>query len=256
MSSDRHHPRCGRCGAPTQPRTAQGLTTRVCVSCAAVTPDPTTSERLPARPEPELRLTAAPIHGHPTRDAGSSETPPGVSGRSSLGARPNADRRTLALVGIVGAAALTVLLAIPLSYAVYRGVRIIQAPPIHIADPSGSGLVVVESSESDPPPEALPADPPPPSPAPEAAPPSAESWVRRGWSTVEANPARAAGLFQKALDLSPADAEASYGYGYAQLKMGNPSAARSYLCVASKGTDVEVTRDVRSLLAQNGLTCE
>jgi Flp pilus assembly protein TadD len=73
---------------------------------------------------------------------------------------------------------------------------------------------------------------------------------------VESNPVAAAELFAEALEVRPGDHEANYGYGYAMVRAGNVAAARSYLCRAQGASDIEIRREVASLLERNALTCD
>lgn len=96
-----------------------------------------------------------------------------------------------------------------------------------------------------------PAPPPPPAPPSD----SLRTHLERGWNVVDTDPSTAAGHFQRALDLKPSHPEANYGYGYALLEQGNASGAKPFLCAALSGSDVEMQRDVTSLLANNQLSC-
>lgn len=91
-----------------------------------------------------------------------------------------------------------------------------------------------------------------------AAAPKASSPARlidAGWGAVGSDAAKAAGLFRQAMDASPGNAEASYGYGYALLQEGRASEALPHLCRALSTGSVDVQREVNGLLSRNALNC-
>ena len=73
---------------------------------------------------------------------------------------------------------------------------------------------------------------------------------------VESNPGSAADLFEQALQLHAANVEANYGFGYAQLQLGDKVRAQSHLCRAYSEGTVDVRREVKGLLDQNQLGCD
>lgn len=110
---------------------------------------------------------------------------------------------------------------------------------------------------ADPEPPAEPAAPPEPRPAPPK--PRASTYttsIDAGWSSVEANPDAAADAFRAALDARPGDSEASYGLGYAMLKLGQRNGARAYLCAATQGADTRTANEIRAVLSNAELSCE
>lgn len=94
---------------------------------------------------------------------------------------------------------------------------------------------------------------PRPTPAPVTV--SRERLIERGWETVESNPDAALAAFGQVLETSPSDHEAAYGYGYALLEKGDPSAAGPYLCRARPSADVTIQREVAGLIARHGIQC-
>ncbi len=101
-------------------------------------------------------------------------------------------------------------------------------------------------------------EPAAPKPAPKPAPATGASLgklIDQGWGAVERDPKKAASLFRSALDLSATHAEANYGFGYAQLQLGDKGTAQTYLCKALSGGSVDVQREVRGLLENNQLGC-
>ncbi|MCA9573067.1 MAG: tetratricopeptide repeat protein, partial [Myxococcales bacterium] len=99
-----------------------------------------------------------------------------------------------------------------------------------------------------------PAPPPDPEPAPAPA-VSVRGLVAEGWRHVDTDPARARGLFERALGAQPGNADANYGYGYALLTEGRPIDAQPYLCRALANGDTETQREIRALVAKHHLTC-
>jgi Flp pilus assembly protein TadD len=79
---------------------------------------------------------------------------------------------------------------------------------------------------------------------------------RQGWNLVESNPSGAAEYFRRALQLRGGDADASYGLGYAMLKLHDRDGARQYLCQAIVTGDASTRREVSGLVKTNGLTCD
>lgn len=288
LSVDRHQPRCGRCGAPTQPQTIKGMSALVCVACGAVTVDQQTLQRLtgatpsPGRGGPQPSMLDG--GGQPSSfSAGSfpggfGQPTPGGAGwhggappfgidpsrEPSLGApvAPPKRRTGRILLAVVAAGLVLLVLAAPASYLVYLGVAAYEAQRVQATRPvalvpATAGVSVEEPEvEPDVAPEAAEAPPTPPPPAEPAPPVGFDGLLQRGWQQVERHPTAAAATFREALDQRPEHPEASYGLGYAHLKLGDRGAARPWLCAARSGSDPEVVRDVRSLLAQNGLTCQ
>lgn len=76
-----------------------------------------------------------------------------------------------------------------------------------------------------------------------------------GWSQVERNPSTAAELFRRALRIKGGDGEATYGLGYALLKLGDASGATRYLCQASRIGGPSTRREVSGLIKTNGINC-
>jgi hypothetical protein len=98
-----------------------------------------------------------------------------------------------------------------------------------------------------------PARPAAPAPAPAPKEP-ANAAPTTGWDLVERDPSAAAQIFQAALRVNPGNLDAAYGYGYAQLKVGDRTSAASYLCRA-RGAGGATTREIDALLLRNQLTC-
>jgi hypothetical protein len=144
-----------------------------------------------------------------------------------------------------------------------------DAAPVDAAPANGAEATPAPAPVAPQPPPALvdaPAAPKPaPAPAPAAPKPASapaapkpanvSALVDKGWNSVESNPAAAKSAFRQALDASPGNAGASYGLGYTLLKTGDAAGAQPYLCAASKSRDVEMQREIQSLLQQNGLSC-
>ena len=65
----------------------------------------------------------------------------------------------------------------------------------------------------------------------------------------------AAEHFRAALDQRPGDPDATYGYGYALLRLGQPDRARVYLCQAQAAGGPS-TREIRGLMRTHGLACD
>lgn len=134
--------------------------------------------------------------------------------------------------------------------------------PEATADPEPAEIVdpPAEVAEADPqpavaepdPPKAKVAPPRPPAPRPTVY----DTQVKAGWSGVESNPDSAADAFRAALDQRPGDTEASYGLGYAMLKLGQKNGARAYLCAASGTADPATRQEIAGILASAGLACE
>ena len=100
-----------------------------------------------------------------------------------------------------------------------------------------------------------PAPAPRPTPAPRQTQRSYQSLVDEGWDNVDRNPADAETAFKAALDVSPGDALASYGYGYALLKQGRTESATAALCSALANADRDIQREVSGVLQSNDLSC-
>lgn len=79
--------------------------------------------------------------------------------------------------------------------------------------------------------------------------------VSRGWELVKDDPAVALGLFVQALTLNPSNAEAYYGRGFTELRLGATKPAALSLCRASELGNADVRREVAGLLAMNQLSC-
>lgn len=119
-----------------------------------------------------------------------------------------------------------------------------------------------------PPADRAPAEPAPTEPTPTAEPKPGpgpppkprvsvyKASIDAGWSSVEANPDKAADAFRAALDARPGDSEASYGLGYAMLKLGQRNGARAYLCAATQGADTRTSNEIRAVLSNAELSCE
>ncbi len=111
------------------------------------------------------------------------------------------------------------------------------------------GQVTAEPPEPEPKPK-----PEPKRPAPKVDPTAAA--LAAGWNNVDNNPSAALQSFQRVLDRNASHPEANYGYGYAKIKLGDAAGAKPYLCTALAGAGVETQRDVTSILASNGLSCD
>lgn len=134
----------------------------------------------------------------------------------------------------------------------------VQAAPAPVPqDP----VPVVPAPAPEPPPAPIVAQ----APAPEKAPPtirppraragaSVSALIGEGWSQVESSPSQAADAFGRALEARPGDPEASYGMGYALLRLGQTDRAVGHLCRAMSGSS-EVRREVSALLARHSLNC-
>lgn len=92
-----------------------------------------------------------------------------------------------------------------------------------------------------------------PAPAPRV---TYQSRIDRGWGAVESNPEAAADAFREALDSRPGDTEASYGLGYAMLKLNQRNGARAYLCSAASTADTGTRQEIEGILTNAGLSCE
>ena len=84
---------------------------------------------------------------------------------------------------------------------------------------------------------------------------AADAAVAEGWSQVERDPRTAEQAFRRAIDRVPGHPDANYGLGYALIKLEKVQAARPYLCAAGLAGDVDLRREVASLLETNGLAC-
>lgn len=111
------------------------------------------------------------------------------------------------------------------------------------------------------PPTPKPATPKPtPRPTPKPKPTPAETTTaagltKLGWSQVERNPSTAAEYFRRALRIRGGDGEATYGLGYALLKLGDTNGAARYLCQASRIAGPSTRREVTGLIKTNGIDC-
>lgn len=85
---------------------------------------------------------------------------------------------------------------------------------------------------------------------------SVTSHIRAGWDSVESAPDEAALRFQQALATAPNNTDAVYGYGYAQLRLGNPESAKPYLCRARSSSSTETRREIDGLMRTHNLSCE
>jgi hypothetical protein len=134
-----------------------------------------------------------------------------------------------------------------------------DAPP-EPAPPSAAPVSPPAVAATAPPPPAAAPPPEPPAPPPEPKPrvvaPTTKRLVDQGWSKVESDPEGAADAFRTALDRKPGDPEASYGLGYAMLKLGQRNGAKAYLCAAMNGADARTASEVRAVLSNAGLSCE
>lgn len=138
----------------------------------------------------------------------------------------------------------------------------IQVEGASSAPPSPAPVAAPATAEPASSASAAPAAPPsapkaPPAAAAPAAPvaTSAKARISQGWNVVGSDPAKAAGLFKAVLDEDASNADAHYGYGYAQLQRGQPEVALDHLCRASRTGNVEIQREVQGLLGRNDLTC-
>ncbi|MFK7929284.1 MAG: tetratricopeptide repeat protein [Myxococcota bacterium] len=133
-------------------------------------------------------------------------------------------------------------------------------------DPSPSDAVASTDPEA-PAPESVTPDPvtpepvstpAEPAPKPVAPPPAATGYsasIRKGWNAVEGDANAAADHFRGALDAKPGDAEASYGLGYAMLKLGQKNGARAYLCAASAKASNSTKAEIQGILSNAALSC-
>jgi hypothetical protein len=81
------------------------------------------------------------------------------------------------------------------------------------------------------------------------------SAVSEAWAIVSEEPEVAAAKFRMILDVAPRDADATYGLGYALLRLGTKDEALVYLCRARGQAGEETSQEIDSLLTQEGLTC-
>ncbi|MEZ4323511.1 MAG: hypothetical protein R3F61_38965 [Myxococcota bacterium] len=79
--------------------------------------------------------------------------------------------------------------------------------------------------------------------------------VSRGWNLADSNPSAAKGLFLDALDASPDNVDAHYGYGYTLLKSGDRTGARPHLCIAASRGNTDTRREVHGMLENAGMSC-
>lgn len=79
--------------------------------------------------------------------------------------------------------------------------------------------------------------------------------LSEAWAAVSEHPDVAAGKFRMILEVSPRDADASYGLGYSLLRLGSKDEATLYLCRARGGASEQTRQEIESLLTQEGLTC-
>jgi len=238
------------------------------------TPDPISSQPPPPAPRPLLNEPG--LAGVQFRAEGEQE--PGLGSsiastadddafeRQLIAAARARRNRTLLLAGLAMAAAVIVLVAVPISYTVFHYVQARNTSVVQNAGPSDdvpelgdvvpepepepSGTVTVEP-EDEPEPEPEPKPKPPPKPKVT----SLKGLIDKGWNQVGKSPTKAAATFQQALAKNAAHPEANYGYGYALLQQGNKTGAKPYLCRAVVGDDIATKRDVTSLLSNNSLTC-
>jgi len=99
-------------------------------------------------------------------------------------------------------------------------------------------------------------------PAAETAPPAspedlaaAEAAAAEGWTLVDRDPRAGEQAFRRAVERVPAHPDANYGLGYALIRLDKVQAARPYLCAAGLSGDVDLRREVASLLQTHGLVC-
>lgn len=194
-----------------------------------------------------------------------SNPPPAVQPPSPAPAPTNDTGRTLMVVGLALIAVLLLIFMGGAGVVIYQGVNT-QPPSLPPDTVPNTDLNEVLAEDDEKTPEAAP-DPapqvtaePPQEPEPEPDPAPKVDPVRRlvnqGWGLVESNPDSAAAAFRKGIDIRPGDAGANYGYGYVLAnKQGNTAGAKPYLCKALSGSDIEVRREVNSLLKQHQLTC-
>lgn len=79
--------------------------------------------------------------------------------------------------------------------------------------------------------------------------------VSEAWAIVSDQPDVAAAKFRMILDVAPRDADATYGLGYALLRLGSKDEALLHLCRARGQASEETSQEIESLLTQEGLTC-
>jgi hypothetical protein len=96
---------------------------------------------------------------------------------------------------------------------------------------------------------------PKPAPAPSAGGGSVSKFCKQGWNAVDSNPQKAAAAFGKALALEPTNGEASYGMGIALLRLKRSDEAKTHLCLAVRTGSAGDAREAKSVLEQNGLSC-
>jgi serine/threonine protein kinase len=106
------------------------------------------------------------------------------------------------------------------------------------------------TTQADAAPEPAPA-PAAPKPVPK---PSSARLISQGWAKTSDPPAAAA-LFKQALDVSPGNLEASYGYGYAMAKNGDLATAKTYLCKV-RDSDFKDASEVAGVTVQFGIICD
>jgi hypothetical protein len=287
----RHPPRCAICGAPTRLKELRGVRSLECVSCGALTVDQRGVAQLVGELAPlsshvprETPAAASRRNERSIRTAPPTSTPRVAQRRSpasenwfsaeGLVALTEAQielqqereeitrlRRLSFAVGIT-ICVLVVLLAVPLSFLLYQAMVAWRSPPVPA--PVSLDEALPEPApvlEAAPEPVPVPAAEPEPiveAPSPAVAPSPrarARALVDQGWSLVGRDPNAAASRFQDALALDPGSADANYGVGYSLLKQGEPDGARPWLCTALRTGDLEVQRDVQSLLDSNSLSC-
>jgi hypothetical protein len=118
---------------------------------------------------------------------------------------------------------------------------------------AGSGVVLFVLTSR--PPAETAAPPAETQPVPMATASNVEHLVDEGWTLVASDPEAAAGRFRAALAITPRDARASYGLGYALLRTGAKEEATGHLCHAKSYADRETSQEVTSLLEHEGLRC-
>lgn len=247
---------CGRCGGSLYRRTLRDAPLLVCPTCRTVTLDQADFQHLCVvsadldLPPPEpTGPRAIPVDGREQKRTGRISWVPVVLGGSLL------------VVGMAAVVAVTlVVVARPTSGvpATIVRPREIDAGPVLPRVRADTPLPIPEPAPV--PTSAVPSTPPTPRPvappsSPRPASPSSGSLIEQGWAVVDADPARASGLFEQALRGSPNHPDANYGYGYALLALGRPLDARPYLCRALPAADVTTQREIRALSAKHQLTC-
>jgi len=127
-------------------------------------------------------------------------------------------------------------------------------PRVSPPEPVATVTVPPPTTSPTPPPTAAPEPEPPPSP-----PTTPAQLVDEGWMKVDRGDLTgAAEAFRQALEITPLDAVANFGYGYVLANQDLPQEARPFLCRALEqvGTDIQTEREIHAILSEKGLTCE